>query len=181
MATISLAHSSYRRRQREEASKHRDTEKTKDESDRRQRPSSTPGSSKPQDKERRSKSCVNVNVSPDWFPEPDASKVRTWHVRTGQFQVDAEFLGFNNGLLRLHKTNGVIIEVPSEKMSAEDMQYIDRMRRKAAEESWFAVQGRETRQVVSIQAPPVGLIRYSRTIWQHPNKFDGHWQRIRCT
>ncbi|EJD53499.1 hypothetical protein AURDEDRAFT_79945 [Auricularia subglabra TFB-10046 SS5] len=64
--------------------------------------------------------------------KPSPSKVRTWHDRTGQFQVDAEFLGFNNGLLRLHKTNGVIIEVPSEKMSAEDMAFIDKQRRKAA-------------------------------------------------
>ena len=62
------------------------------------------------------------------------NKVRTWHDRTGQFQVDAEFLGFNSGLIRLHKTNGVIIEVPSEKMSAEDMDFIDRHRRKAAEQ-----------------------------------------------
>ncbi|KAH7105422.1 hypothetical protein BKA62DRAFT_689653 [Auriculariales sp. MPI-PUGE-AT-0066] len=66
--------------------------------------------------------------------KPDAAKVRTWHDRTGQFQVDAEFLGFNNGLLRLHKTNGVIIEVPSDKMSNEDIEFIERVRRKAAEQ-----------------------------------------------
>jgi hypothetical protein len=35
-------------------------------------------------------------------------------------------LGFNNGKLRLHKVNGVIVEVPSEKMSVEDMRYVER-------------------------------------------------------
>ena len=45
---------------------------------------------------------------------PDPSQTRD---RTGQFRVrvGAAFLGFENGVLRLHKGNGVIIEVPSEK------------------------------------------------------------------
>jgi hypothetical protein len=29
--------------------------------------------------------------------------------------VEAAFLGFNNGKLQLHKVNGVIVEVPSER------------------------------------------------------------------
>ncbi|KAH7887775.1 hypothetical protein F5I97DRAFT_1935845 [Phlebopus sp. FC_14] len=41
----------------------------------------------------------------------------------GQFKVEAALLGYNNGKLRLHKINGVVIEVPSEKMSLEDMRY----------------------------------------------------------
>lgn len=41
--------------------------------------------------------------------------------------MEAAFLGFSNGKLRLHKVNGVIVEVPSEKMSVEDMQYVERM------------------------------------------------------
>ncbi|EJD00905.1 uncharacterized protein FOMMEDRAFT_141675 [Fomitiporia mediterranea MF3/22] len=59
-------------------------------------------------------------------PAPD--RVRTWHDRTGQFKVDAEFLGFSGGKLRLHKTNGVVIEVPAEKMSMEDLKFIDRQK-----------------------------------------------------
>ncbi|KAJ7276371.1 hypothetical protein B0H12DRAFT_1085017 [Mycena haematopus] len=58
------------------------------------------------------------------LPPPD--RVRVWHDRTGQFRVDAAFLGFNNGKLRLHKTNGVIVEVPAEKMSIEDMKYVEK-------------------------------------------------------
>ena len=58
---------------------------------------------------------------------PSPSRTRTWHDRTGQFKVDAEYLGYSNGKLRLHKVNGVVIEVPAEKMSAEDMRYIESM------------------------------------------------------
>jgi actin-related protein len=60
-------------------------------------------------------------------PPPEPGKTRVWHDRTGQFRVEAEFKGFENGKLRLHKTNGVTIEVPAEKMSAEDMAYIARV------------------------------------------------------
>ncbi|KAG6919410.1 hypothetical protein DXG01_006293 [Tephrocybe rancida] len=58
---------------------------------------------------------------------PPADRTRIWHDRSGQFRVEAAFLGFSNGKLRLHKVNGVIVEVPSEKMSIEDMKYVERM------------------------------------------------------
>ncbi|KAF8655285.1 hypothetical protein AX16_003184 [Volvariella volvacea WC 439] len=64
-------------------------------------------------------------------PPPD--QVRTWHDRSGQFRVDAAFLGWNNGKLRLHKTNGVIVEVPSEKMSTDDLRYVERLGKKSAQ------------------------------------------------
>ncbi|KAF5369879.1 hypothetical protein D9758_001079 [Tetrapyrgos nigripes] len=58
---------------------------------------------------------------------PPADRVRTWHDRTGQFRVEAALLTYKDGKLRLHKTNGVIVEVPSEKMSAEDMKYVEKL------------------------------------------------------
>lgn len=58
---------------------------------------------------------------------PPTGKTRIWHDRTGQFRVEAEFKGFENGKIRLHKLNGVTIEVPSEKMSPEDIEYIAKM------------------------------------------------------
>ncbi|EUC53910.1 actin cytoskeleton-regulatory complex protein SLA1, putative [Rhizoctonia solani AG-3 Rhs1AP] len=57
---------------------------------------------------------------------PRPGKTRVWHDRTGQFKVEAEFLGIENGKIKLHKTNGVIIDVPSAKMSPEDMAYVDK-------------------------------------------------------
>ncbi|GAA5849672.1 hypothetical protein JCM8547_000530 [Rhodosporidiobolus lusitaniae] len=56
--------------------------------------------------------------------KPNAGKTRIWKDRTGQFKVEAEFLGLNANKIRLHKMNGVIIEVPVEKMSPEDTDYI---------------------------------------------------------
>lgn len=57
---------------------------------------------------------------------PPPEKTRVWHDRSGQFRVEAAFLGFSNGKLRLHKVNGVIVEVPSEKMSLEDMRFVEK-------------------------------------------------------
>ncbi|KAF9649370.1 hypothetical protein BDM02DRAFT_3186395 [Thelephora ganbajun] len=58
---------------------------------------------------------------------PPGNKTRIWHDRTGQFRVEAAFLGYQNRKLRLHKVNGVVIEVPAEKMSAEDMRYVEKI------------------------------------------------------
>jgi hypothetical protein len=41
--------------------------------------------------------------------------------------VEAEFLGMNGKKIRLHKVNGVIIEVPLEKMSSEDTAYLKKV------------------------------------------------------
>ncbi|TDL29192.1 hypothetical protein BD410DRAFT_779523 [Rickenella mellea] len=62
---------------------------------------------------------------------PPPKHTRVWHDRTGQFQVEAEFLGYNGGKLRLHKTNGVVIEVPAEKMSAEDLRFVEKWKKKS--------------------------------------------------
>lgn len=57
---------------------------------------------------------------------PPPERVRTWHDRSGQFRVDAAFLGYNNNKLRLHKVNGVIVEVPADRMSTEDLKYVEK-------------------------------------------------------
>lgn len=53
------------------------------------------------------------------------TRVRTWTDRSGAFKVDAQFLTFYDGKFRLHKTNGVKIDVPVEKMSLEDVQWVE--------------------------------------------------------
>ncbi|KDN49560.1 hypothetical protein K437DRAFT_273215 [Tilletiaria anomala UBC 951] len=57
--------------------------------------------------------------------KPSANNTRIWHDKSGQFKVDAEFLGFNSGKIRLHKMNGVVIEVAIEKMSVPDIQFLE--------------------------------------------------------
>src|SRR5258708_325931 len=59
--------------------------------------------------------------------KPSKDKTRLWHDRTGQFRVEAEYLGMRDGKLRIHKTNGVIIDVPVEKMSPADITFVDNL------------------------------------------------------
>ncbi|KAI8341915.1 hypothetical protein BC941DRAFT_369299 [Chlamydoabsidia padenii] len=57
--------------------------------------------------------------------KPDPAKVRTWTDRTGAFKVEAQFVACNNGKIRLHKINGVKIDVPVQKMCTDDLHYIE--------------------------------------------------------
>ncbi|KAF7724531.1 cytoskeletal protein binding protein [Apophysomyces ossiformis] len=58
--------------------------------------------------------------------KPNREKVRTWTDRSGAFKVDAEFLSYYDGKLRLHKLNGVKIDVPLEKMSIDDIRWVEK-------------------------------------------------------
>ncbi|KAG8955642.1 cytoskeletal protein binding protein [Tulasnella sp. 424] len=60
--------------------------------------------------------------------KPKPTNTRIWHDRSGQFKVEAQFLGIHDNKIRLHKANGVIIEVLGEKMSAEDMEFIKKLK-----------------------------------------------------
>ena len=67
-----------------------------------------------------------IITSADTAPEPSIGRTRLWSDKTGQFKVDAEYLGLYSGKIRLHKVNGVIIDVPLEKMAPDDIQLIKR-------------------------------------------------------
>ncbi|KAI9311807.1 hypothetical protein BX666DRAFT_1992646 [Dichotomocladium elegans] len=60
------------------------------------------------------------------LPKPDPKEVRTWTDRSGAFKVEAQFLAFYDGKFRLHKTNGVKIDVAVDKMSTEDIRWVER-------------------------------------------------------
>ncbi|EWC44908.1 hypothetical protein DRE_00967 [Drechslerella stenobrocha 248] len=59
-------------------------------------------------------------------PKPNAKNVRTWTDRSGTFKVDAELINLRDGVIHLHKTNGVKIAVPVAKMSKTDLEYVER-------------------------------------------------------
>lgn len=59
--------------------------------------------------------------------EPDPKKVRTWTDRSKTFKVEAQFLGLKDGKINLHKTNGIKIAVPVDKMAVEDLEYVERI------------------------------------------------------
>ncbi|CAG8625192.1 10688_t:CDS:10 [Funneliformis caledonium] len=57
--------------------------------------------------------------------KPIPSNTRTWTDRTGSFKVEAQFLELIDGKVHLHKLNGVKIAVPVDKMSKEDLAYLE--------------------------------------------------------
>ncbi len=59
--------------------------------------------------------------------KPNPHRVRTWIDRTGAFKVEAEFLGVQDGKIHLHKINGVKIAVAAQKLSVEDLEYVERL------------------------------------------------------
>ncbi|KAI8885490.1 hypothetical protein K501DRAFT_293458 [Backusella circina FSU 941] len=71
-----------------------------------------------------------VSKSHQDLPKPDPTKIRTWTDRSGTFKVEAQFIDFHNGKLRLHKLNGVKIDVPVGKMCAEDVRWVDQQQRR---------------------------------------------------
>ena len=73
-------------------------------------------------RERQSKSHSESDKS-----MPNYHRVRTWIDSSGTFKVEAEFLGFVEGKVHLHKTNGVKIAVAAEKLSLEDLEYVEKI------------------------------------------------------
>ncbi|AJP90325.1 Sla1p [Saccharomyces cerevisiae YJM1592] len=59
------------------------------------------------------------------FPNP--KKSRLWVDRSGTFKVDAEFIGCAKGKIHLHKANGVKIAVAADKLSNEDLAYVEKI------------------------------------------------------
>ncbi|KZV68150.1 hypothetical protein PENSPDRAFT_653484 [Peniophora sp. CONT] len=108
------------RKQRERARREAERERAAAEEERRAKEKEREKRAKEKEASHKSKGSI------DKRGPPPADKTRVWTDRTGQFRVEAAFLGYKNGMIRLHKVNGVVIEVPSEKMSIEDIAYIDK-------------------------------------------------------
>ncbi|QLL32924.1 hypothetical protein HG536_0D04460 [Torulaspora globosa] len=57
---------------------------------------------------------------------PDPKKTRIWVDRSGTFKVDAQFIGCSDGKIHLHKANGVKIAVAADKLSDDDLLFVER-------------------------------------------------------
>jgi hypothetical protein len=55
---------------------------------------------------------------------PDEAEVRTWTDVSGKYEIRATFAGYLSGEVKLVKTNGEIINVPFEQLSAADQRFI---------------------------------------------------------
>lgn len=56
---------------------------------------------------------------------PDMTKIRKWSDVTNLFKVDAELLGYSDGKVYLHKTSGVKISVMANKLSINDLKFVE--------------------------------------------------------
>ena len=72
-------------------------------------------------------SSANTKANAEKKTFPDPKKSRIWVDRTGTFKVEAQFIGCANGKIHLHKANGVKIAVAAEKLSEEDLVYVERV------------------------------------------------------
>lgn len=68
---------------------------------------------------------ADSNASKKTFPDPKKSRI--WVDRTGTFKVEAQFIGCADGKIHLHKANGVKIAVAAEKLSEDDLVYVERV------------------------------------------------------
>ena len=55
--------------------------------------------------------CFSISLS---------AQVRTWTDSTGAFAVEAEFQGFSNRRIVLKKSDGTVVKVPLDRLSAAD-------------------------------------------------------------
>jgi len=65
-------------------------------------------------------------VAPAAAP-PGAAAPRTWTDATGAFEIEAVYLGFSAGVVRLRRSDGREVAVPLEKLSQADQGYVRRM------------------------------------------------------
>lgn len=61
---------------------------------------------------------------PPSVPTPSESEYRTWTDASGKFQVEAEFVSYAMGLVKLRKRDGAIITLPLEKLSEADQGWV---------------------------------------------------------
>jgi len=90
--------------------------------------------------------------------KPDPAKTRTWTDHSGTFKVEAQFIGLADGKIHLHKVNGVKIAVPVTKMSAEDLEYVEKVTHESIEDHIPVADlvKMKRRSQASDQKPPIG-------------------------
>ncbi|MBC8874430.1 MAG: FMN-binding protein [Planctomycetes bacterium] len=72
------------------------------------------------------KRCFLAAVVALVLPCVSRAEMRTWSDITGRFQTEAEFVDLTDGAVNLKKTDGEVISVPLDKLSAADQAYVRR-------------------------------------------------------
>jgi hypothetical protein len=60
-----------------------------------------------------------------------ADEPRLWSDRSGKFSTQAEFIQLENGVVRLKKEDGSVIDVPLSKLSPADQRFVARNRKES--------------------------------------------------
>lgn len=88
-----------------------------------------------------------------WTALAEASAARTWTDRTGKHQVQAAFVSFEDGKVRLRKTDGAVITLPLEKLCSADQQYVKQLVANASAGSRPATQVKPPKQTFKLAVP----------------------------
>jgi WD40 repeat protein len=73
------------------------------------------------------------SLSSVFAQSPPTGQLRKWKDASGQFSVDAEFIGLTGGKVDLKKADGKIISIPLEKLAAEDQAVAKSLAEKATQ------------------------------------------------
>jgi len=60
--------------------------------------------------------------------EEKPSRKRTWTDSTGQFKVEAEFVELKDNFVSLKKSDGAVIRIPLDKLSADDQKFAQQLK-----------------------------------------------------
>jgi Prion-inhibition and propagation/SLA1 homology domain 1, SHD1 len=69
---------------------------------------------------------VRVSLTGNRRSFPNSANMRIWTDCTGYYNTEAEFLGFGDGKLHLHKANGKKIKVPVEEIARSDLEHVEK-------------------------------------------------------
>ncbi|MHB8972934.1 MAG: SHD1 domain-containing protein [Pirellulaceae bacterium] len=83
---------------------------------------------------------------------PRADETRVWRDATGKFEVSAQLIGQADGVVKLKKADGKVIEVPASKLSPADQEYLQRRAAEVLAANPFAGGAPES-QVAAAPAP----------------------------
>ncbi len=68
-----------------------------------------------------------AEVQPVWWEREqkvDSAKSRTWNSKDGTYKTEAKFVSFSEGVVTLKKTDGKVVRVPLERLSAESQTFV---------------------------------------------------------
>ena len=83
------------------------------------------------------------------FTVSAVADVRTWTDRSGQFQIEAEMIGYQRGKVRLRTKDGSVRAVPVDDLSVADQRFVRRLLKRQRDRS----PDQNDKQLVALDQP----------------------------